>query len=252
MRKCRKALFFTLSLLPAAVLGVYFAVRMSFSAMDSAALEQAAAQIGNRNLLLPLSMIQPILLSLLCGFFGYILSEKIGLLRPFRFEKGPFLKTLTAALIGGAVLSLDAWTFARWIPALSGNYEGAGTFDAVTWLASILYGGVLEEVMMRLFLMSLLAFLGWKLFAGKKETVPVGLLMAANILVALVFAAGHLPSTAQLLGGLTPGLILRSFLLNGAFGLLFGRLYRKYGIQYAMLAHGLMHVVSRLIWLIAL
>ena len=103
MRKCRKALFFTLALLPVAVLGTYFAVRMSFSAMDSAALEQAAAQIGNRNLLLPLSMIQPILLSLLCGFFGYILSEKIGLLRPFRFEKGPFLKTLTAALIGGAV-----------------------------------------------------------------------------------------------------------------------------------------------------
>ena len=38
--------------------------------------------------------------------------------------------------------------------------------------------------------------------------------------------------------------------MNGGFGLVFGRLYRKQGIEYAMLAHAGVHIVSKLIWLI--
>ena len=49
-------------------------------------------------------------------------------------------------------------------------------------------------------------------------------------------------------GALTPLILVRCFLLNGGFGLVFGRLYRKYGIQYAMLSHALLHIVSKLIW----
>ena len=50
--------------------------------------------------------------------------------------------------------------------------------------------------------------------------------------------------------GLNPVIIFRCFLLNGGAGLLFGRLYRKYGIHYAMLGHALAHVVSKLIWIL--
>ena len=86
--------------------------------------------------------------------------------------------------------------------------------------------------------------------------LPVGLIggwFAVEMQIpALAFAALHLPSTAQLFGTLTPLLVFRCFLLNGAAGLLFGRFYRKYGIQYAILAHMLFHLVSRTIWLIAL
>ena len=121
-----------------------------------------------------------------------------------------------------------------------------------TCIASILYGGVTEEIMIRLFLMSGLALLGWKLFFRSEEQVPIKVLVIANILSALVFAAGHLPVTAQTFGTLTPLLLLRCFLLNGTAGLLFGRFYRKYGIQYAILAHMLFHLVSRTIWLIAI
>jgi membrane protease YdiL (CAAX protease family) len=39
-----------------------------------------------------------------------------------------------------------------------------------------------------------------------------------------------------------------AFLLNGAGGVWFGYLYRKYGLSYAMLAHALVHVVSDVIW----
>ena len=50
--------------------------------------------------------------------------------------------------------------------------------------------------------------------------------------------------------GNSPILIFRCFLLNGSFGLAFGWLYRKYGLRYAMIAHGGCHVVSKLIWIL--
>lgn len=250
MSKIKKPLLFSLALLPIAVVGSYFSTIMVFDSMlEPSQLDEAVKQVGSKETLTVLSCIQPIVLTLLCGFFGYILSEKVGLMRPFRLEKKPLLISLIVSLIGGAVLSLDAWTFARWIPGL--DYHDAGHFDLPTWIASVLYGGIVEEVMMRLFLMSLLALLMWKIFFRKRESVPTGAFVAANIIAALLFAAGHLPSTAMLFGTLTPMLLFRCFLLNGAFGLIFGRLYRRYGIQYAMLAHMLFHAVSRTIWIIA-
>ena len=249
MSGVKKPLLFTLAILPFAAAGSYFAVRMSVSSMESSVLDEAVAQLGSKELVIAVSMIQPILLTLVCAFFGYILSEKLALMKPFRAERIPLCKTLAVSLIGGAVFSLDAWTFARWIPGL--DYADAGSFDAVTWIATVLYGGVAEEVIMRLCVMSLLAFLAWKLFFKAKDAVPTGVLIGANCAAAVLFAAGHLPSTMQTFGALTPMLLVRCFLLNGTFGLLFGRLYRKHGIQYAMLAHMLFHIVSRTIWLIA-
>jgi membrane protease YdiL (CAAX protease family) len=71
----------------------------------------------------------------------------------------------------------------------------------------------------------------------------------ANVISALLFAASHLPATV-LMGGLTPWLVFRCFLLNGGFGLVFGWIYRKHGIAYAMLAHALFHIVSKIIWFV--
>jgi membrane protease YdiL (CAAX protease family) len=74
-------------------------------------------------------------------------------------------------------------------------------------------------------------------------------LIAANVVSVVLFAAGHLPATNALMG-LTPMIIFRCFLLNGGIGLMFGWLYRKYGLRYAMIAHGGCHVVSKLIWIL--
>lgn len=100
--------------------------------------------------------------------------------------------------------------------------------------------------------MSLVAFLIWKLFFTKykKENIPVFVFVSANVISALLFAAGHLPATITAFGALTPLLLFRCFLLNGGFGLYFGYVYRKYGIQYAMLAHAGLHIVSKVIWLV--
>ena len=252
MRKIRKPLLFTLALLPAIIAASYLAALMTLPAADSAAMEEAVKQLGSRSAVIAVSTAQSALYAALFAFFGYILSVKTGLMRSFRPEKSKLLITVIISLIGGAVFSLDAWTFAKLIPEVAGSYETAGSFDAVTWGASVLYGGITEELMMRLFFMTLIAFIASKLFFRKEETVPAGVLIAANIIAALAFAAGHLPSTITLFGTLTPMILLRCFLLNGAFGLIFGRLYRKYGIQYAMLCHALFHIVSKTIWLVAL
>ena len=251
MSRTKKALLFTLTLLPVAIVAGYFAARYSLKLLDPALVAQAVGQFGSKTVLLAVTVVQTVLYALVCGFFGYILSDRIGLMRSFRVEKKPLLITLTVSVLFGAILSLDAWTFGKWIPEIGASYAAAGTFDADTWITSILYGGIIEEVMLRLFLMSLIAFLLWKLFFRKRETVPTGVLIAANLIAAALFAAGHMPATAQTIGTLTPMHLLRCFLLNGAFGMLFGRLYRKYGIQYAMLSHALLHIVSRTIWLIA-
>ena len=50
--------------------------------------------------------------------------------------------------------------------------------------------------------------------------------------------------------GLTPMIILRCFLLNGTLGLMFGWLYRKYGLRYAMIAHMGCHIISKMIWIL--
>lgn len=250
MKVSKKALKFTLILLPIAVIGSYFAALMLFKSVNIPELNEAIAKAGSKENVALLSTIQPAILALVCAYFGYILSDKVGLMREMRFESKKLLIAFVFSLIGGALLSADAWTFANRIPALASTYEAAGSFDAATWIASVLYGGVIEEVLMRLFLMSALSLIAWKLFYKERESVPTGVFIAANVIAALLFAAGHLPSTALMFGGLTPLFILRCFIFNGAFGLLFGHLYRKFGIQYAMLAHILLHLVSRTIWLI--
>ena len=141
----------------------------------------------------------------------------------------------------------DILFFGKYSEAILNSYAVKPTIPYM--LASVLYGGVIEEVMLRLFTMSLIALLLHKLLGKKNEKPTVGILIASNVIAALLFAAGHLPATAMLMG-ITPMILFRCFLLNGGFGLLFGFLYRKYGLRYAMLAHGGCHVVSKLIWIL--
>ena len=252
MKTWKKALLFALCLLPVGLAGGWFMAGMAAASVDPAALETAVRQAGSPEAVMLLTALSAALYTVLFGFFGCILAEKAGLMRPLRLQNPPLARVLAIAALCGAFLSLDAWTFGRLIPELGATYASAGSFDAGTWIASVLYGGVSEEVMTRLFLMSALALAGRKLFFRGADAMPAGALIAANILSALAFAALHLPVTAMTFGGLTPLLVFRCFLLNGAAGLLFGRFFRRYGIQYAMLAHMLFHLVSRTIWLIAI
>ncbi len=108
------------------------------------------------------------------------------------------------------------------------------------------YGGIAEELLCRLFLLSLLAWLigfAWHVPGGKPT---LGALWLANILAAIIFGLGHLPTTASLVK-LTPLLIVRAILLNGIVGVTFGYLFWQYGLEAAMLAHFTADLVLHLI-----
>ena len=242
----KRALKFTLFLLPIALVAGYFVTVYQLEMLDEAILAPALEQLGSVWVLIAITMAQTVGYAAVCGFFGCLLANSLGLWKPIRFEKAPLLKALGLSLVGGILFSLDKWTFGRWIPEVGASYNAPITVN--NWLGSVLYGGVVEELMLRLFFMSLLAWLIWKMFFRQEETVPVKVLVAANVAAALLFAAGHLPATLVLFGELTPMILLRCFLLNGSFGLLFGFLYRKFGIQYAMVSHAVFHIVSKLIW----
>jgi hypothetical protein len=248
MKRLKKPLLFSLAVLPIVVIATYFTALYSIDLYPPETLEAMITQVGSKAVLIAGMMVQTVILIFLCSFFGYILSNKIGLWRPLRFEKQKLLRVVPLTILCGVLFSLDYWTFGNWIPGIQ---EVDLTLLGVNnVLCQILYGGILEEIMMRLFVMSLLVFLIWKLFFRKaeKKQIPVGVFVAANLISAMLFAAGHLPATITYFGTLTPLIVLRCFLLNGAFGIWFGYLYRKYGLSYAMLAHDLVHVVSDVIW----
>ncbi len=183
------------------------------------------------------------------GAIGIWLGKETGLWKDERtITKKPLMVSIVIAVVGGIAMILsDMLFFGQHSEAIMNSYAVKPTIPYM--LATVTYGAVIEEVMLRLFWMSLIAFILHKLFGRKHNKPTVAILVVANVIAAVLFAAGHLPATAELLG-LTPMIIFRCFLLNGCFGLLFGWLYRKYGLRYAMIAHGGCHIVSKLIWIL--
>lgn len=183
------------------------------------------------------------------GAIGIWLGIRIGTWKDERvITKKALTISLVVSVVGGLTMILsDVLFFGQYSDAIMDSYAIKPTIPYL--LATVTYGAVIEEVMLRLFWMSLIAFILHKLFERKQNKPTAAILIVANVIGALLFAAGHLPATAQLLG-LTPMIIFRCFLLNGGLGLLFGWLYRKYGLRYAMIAHGGCHIVSKLIWIL--
>ena len=186
---------------------------------------------------------------LVLGTIGILLSKAVGLWKDERAITGkPLAITLAVAVVGGLAMILpDLFFFGHYAPGIQASYAVKPTIAYM--LAMVTYGAVIEEVMLRLFAMSLIAFILHRIFDKEKGKPALWVLATANVMAALLFAAGHLPVTLMTLGS-SPMILFRCFLLNGGFGLLFGALYRRYGLRYAMLAHGGCHIVSKLIWIL--
>lgn len=215
---------------------------------DTAIIEEALSQIGGSMAIFVLiTTMQCVSYALIFGAVGKLVAEKLGLWKEIRFDiKSTIVSILSGLGAGAVIMAADLLWFSNVSEAIKNSYQSKPTL--VNLFASITYGGIVEELMIRLFLMSLVALILWKLFFKTEVSVPGKALVIANVLAALLFAAGHIPSTIITIG-ITPVIILRCFLLNGGAGLVFGRLYRKRGIQYAMIAHAFAHIAMKLIWL---
>lgn len=104
------------------------------------------------------------------------------------------------------------------------------------FLASF-YGGISEEILVRLFAMTLIAWIFSKLIRSKDKVTKNNFIIWLSIIIAsLLFGLGHLPATAMITT-LTPLVIFRALLLNGIGGVVFGWLYWKKGLESSMIAH---------------
>lgn len=108
------------------------------------------------------------------------------------------------------------------------------------------YGAIDEELLMRLFLLSLILWTAQKLLRRSGNPTPAAC-WTANVIAALLFGAGHIPAAATILP-LTAFVVCSLILMNGALGLLFGYYYITRGLEAAMVAHFtgdlVMHVVG--------
>lgn len=108
-------------------------------------------------------------------------------------------------------------------------------------LVGLFYGGIVEELLVRWGMMSLFAWVGWRVVQRGQGTPRSGVIWASIVVSALLFGIGHLPAMASV-AGMTPLIIFRTILLNALGGLLFGWLYWRRSLEVAMVAHAATHV----------
>jgi hypothetical protein len=183
---------------------------------------------------------------------GLFLANRIGLGLPVLEAKlagesvGARVKaflplSILLGVVGSAlIIGLEYWFFAPALTAEFGDKFAAAGLSAqpAAWkgLLASFYGGVDEEVLLRLFLMTLLAWLG-KFISKTAEGKPTAIVLwIANILAAILFGLGHLPAVATLIP-ITPLVVIRAVVLNGVLGIAFGYLYVKYGLEAAIVSH---------------
>jgi membrane protease YdiL (CAAX protease family) len=135
---------------------------------------------------------------------------------------------LTALII----LLLDSVFFAAVILRVRKSQSNTPIWQ---YLLASFYGGINEEILTRLFLLS--ALLWFFLKTSHTSDYPSqSNFWIANLIVSAVFGIGHLGLTRAVMG-LTPLTITRALALNGVAGIIFGCLYWRYGLEAAMLAH---------------
>jgi hypothetical protein len=205
-------------------------------------------------LVLPLAIVQNGVLLSIAILIGMVLSESVGLRMPLirawaKGERPANVKSVVlpgiflGAAVGIVLVAVEALFFLKHLPAVM-----LPLFDVPLWkrlLASVLYGGMTEELLMRLCLLSLLAWLlgkFWKTVDGKPTS---GAFWSAIVVVAMLFGLGHLPVTSAM-GPLTELLVVRALVLNGIAGIAFGYLYWKRGLEAAMLGHMGAHLVMQI------
>ncbi len=223
------------------------------------AMELTSATRGTSSPSLPLGLLlilqvlqNTVLYGVLAGV-GLLLACRIGLGLPFvegllnrRPVRGRFLRVLYLSVAVGivgslAIAALDRWAF---MPALKAMLQSRGlaipaSLTPPAWqgfLASF-EGGITEEVLLRLFALTFLAWLGSLVSHDADGRPTLAVLWTANILAAVLFGIGHLPATAAAGLPLTALVIVRAIVLNGLLGVAFGWLYWTRGLESAVIGH---------------
>ena len=191
------------------------------------------------------AFLQGLIIFSIATFLGLILSEKVGFDLPVlegRHKMENFKEILMPSalwgLLAGALITLLA------LPFGSSSMELLAADSIVpVWarFLALFYGGIAEEVLMRLFAMSLFAWIFIKIKVPKKISIWIAIIISA-----VLFGLGHLPFTAGLTE-ITADVVARAVVLNGAGAVIFSLLYWRRGLESAIIAHFFAGIILRFI-----
>lgn len=201
-----------------------------------------------------LSLIQPLLLLAVAVVIGVALARRVGLSAPAAeaLARGGNVFTalrpqLAPGLVGGLVGGLSIVL----VSVITRPFISANAIVRISEFSKLLpipfrllYGGLTEELLLRWGFMTLIVWAAWRVLQ-KGQNVPTRAYFVGAILVSsFVFGAGHLPVAYVLLpGSFSPALVLFVIFANSAFGVVAGYLYWRRGLESAMIAHVLCHLV---------
>lgn len=200
-----------------------------------------------------LSVVQGSVFLLIAVVIGHLCAPRVGFSTPLiervtgRFRGEISWQPLAVSgvawgVISAVIIGILA-TLAR--PLLPESFVAAGEQASTPLVARLLYGGITEEILLRWGMMSLLAWLYWRLWQrGRGDLTAAGAWLAI-IGAAVLFGVGHLPAAAVLAGqgGLSLFLVVYIISLNALFGLGAGWLFWRKGLEAAIIAHMTFHVV---------
>ncbi len=200
-----------------------------------------------------LSSIQPAIILLVAVLLGVVLAPKVGLSAPVAEAaasggnivsalKPQIVPGIAGGLAGGVCVVLTALVSRPFLaPEVAEGFGKLGQFLPV--VTRLLYGGITEELLLRWGLMTLIAWAAWRVFQNRKGTPKPAVYIGAILLSAIVFALGHLPIAYMLSSEPTLGQTFFVIVANSVFGVIAGFLFWKRGLESAMIAHALAHVV---------
>lgn len=195
-----------------------------------------------------LSGLQTSVLLALAVAVGVWLAPRVGLRAPTVsswLAGQPIFPLLRAqalpGMLGGLAGAAWLWALSQVAPAALQPSDPA---SAMPLVVKLLYGGITEELLVRWGVMTLLLWLCWRVLQRGQGQPGRGLVAVAVLLSALLFALGHLPAAQALAGALTVPVVVFVLVGNTAFGLVAGWLYVRHGLEAAILAHVLAHLLS--------
>ena len=203
-----------------------------------------------------LSIVQSAVLFFVIILVGLFLSKKIGLGVPIieRFvEKKdalPHLKSIigisiTLGIVAGLLIIVGDDIF-----GMINTTDLSGiTNIPPPWQGFLVsfYGGINEEILLRLFFMSLLIWIFVKITRSKQGSPSSTIVWTAIIFSSILFGLAHLPIVASLTT-ITPLYIARALILNGIGGIIFGWLYWKKGLESAIISHFTADIILHVIF----
>jgi len=232
-----------------------------FGLQAIAMVPQPAVSMGPGMLVLA-TMVRNFVFLVPAAGLGLWVARKIGLGAPYLESRldgaarpaAPFSSIVGPALFWAVVTALIAFGIDTIFLKLLGvdfpAPEIHARIDVVWWRSGLasFWAPFSEEIVDRLFLLSLVAWLGMKLFRVRgAERGRTAVLWGATVVTALFFGWYHI-SNEQMFAQVVPGIVqLRTILIILPVGLAFGWLYVRRGLEAAILAHFVIDVIVHVV-----